>query len=715
MKFSAPVFLLGLLAMAIPVIIHFWKMRRAKILRFGAIRFLLQSEEVTRRRRKFWEYLLLLCRMLLVAAVSLALAKPFRLESVPAFSLGAGQKSLIIILDDSLSMQRGRPQTLFEQAKKTALSILDQLSDIDRAGLILPCQELQIDPAQDRDPLRKKIIASQPTFLRARISAWVSRSEETLNRSGAKAKKILVITDLQKASFTDALALNRFEGEIYFYDLGQSGLENNLSLGPVELSRESLSGEESVKIAAGVYNFSGEPVPARLALDLGGQSVSRGALELKRFSGGEKNFVLNLRENMNAEGKIELLNPDALELDNQSYFHLRGGGRVRVLIVDGNFSADLTARQSFYLERALNPKLYALSRIDPEVISENGLSRIELKNFQVIVLADCSLLDQAQVDRLRNFANSGGGLFIALGEKVNPEKYNRLLRDLLPREIRETKIPFAGAQGKSEIQPLHIDSSFIGAQERHPILKPFLSPNQADPGHAKFYKYFLLYQELVPKGKVILRLTDGSPLLLEKSFGQGNVFLFASTIGPGWNDLCIHPAFLPLVHQSMLYLARSLYETRGKGAAVGDQVELALPSGKSSALARTSRGTEMNLQPEKQAGQSIVRISRLLEPGIYFFWYLPGPEPRTKENADFILAVNPDPEESDFRKISIPDLKKILPASALLVQTEKGVKPGPETETQTSFVKKPYHANFLLLMLALAGLELLILLRSGWE
>lgn len=715
MKFSSPLFLLGLLGMAIPLIIHFWKMRRAKTLRFGAIRFLLQSEQVTRRRRKFWEYLLLLCRMLLVAALSLALARPYRMVSVPAFSLGAGQKSIIIILDDSLSMQRGRPQTLFEEGKKAALSILDQLSDLDRAGLILPCQELEMEPAQDHNPLRKKLIDSQPSFLRANISLWLGRAEQTLNRFGAKTKKILVITDLQKSSFPDTITLNPFDGEIYFYDLGRSELEGNLSLGPVALSRESLAGEQSVKITAGVFNFSGESVEARLALDLGGQLTSRGALGLQKFAAGEKFFVLNLQPEMSAEGKIELLNQDALELDNQSYFHLRGGGRVKVLLVDGNFAAEPSARESYYLERALNPRLYALSRIDPEVISENSLSHAELKNFQVVVLVDCALLDQTQVERIRNFVDSGGGLFITLGEKANPEKYNRLLGDLLPREIRETKVPFAGAEAISELQPLHIDSSFIGSQDRHPILKPFMSADQADPGHAGFSKYFLLYQELVPKGRVILKLTDGSPLLLEKNFGKGNVLLFASSIGPAWNDLCIHPAFLPLVHQSMLYLARSLFDAGGESAAVGDQVELVLPAGKSSALVLTSRGTEMILQPEKQAGQNMLRISRLMEPGIYFFWYLPGPEPRTRENADFILAVNPEPRESDFRKISLPELKKLIPASAILVQGEKAETPGPGTETPTSFVKKPYHANFLLLMLALAGLELLILARSGWE
>jgi hypothetical protein len=51
MSFASPIFLLGLSGMLVPLIIHLWKMRRAKTVRFAAIRYLLESEQVTRRRR----------------------------------------------------------------------------------------------------------------------------------------------------------------------------------------------------------------------------------------------------------------------------------------------------------------------------------------------------------------------------------------------------------------------------------------------------------------------------------------------------------------------------------------------------------------------------------------------------------------------------------------------------------------------------------------
>jgi len=716
MSFSSPWYLLGLLGMLVPLIIHLWKMRRAKIIRFAAIRYLLESEQVTRRKRKFWEYLLLLVRMLIIGSISLALAGPYRLESVPALSLGSEQKSLILILDDSLSMRRGKAGGgLFDQAKTVAVSVLDQLSDLDRVGLIVPCRGQETELTQNREQIKNKIRSSQPTFQRASIVPRIARAEQMLAASGPKSKKILVITDLQNASFRDAEALGHFDGEIYFYDLGRDDLAANFAAGPVELSRESISGEESVKVWARVYNFSDQRLEAKLNLWLGDQVLSRGAASVDRWSASEKTFVINLRENMSAEGRIELENQDSLVLDNQSYFHLRGGGRVRALIVDGNWSTDVTSRESFFLERALNPRLYALSRIEPEVISETSLSKADFNNYQVIVLANCWLEDKAQMERIKDFVAAGGGLLITLGDKVDADRYNKMLGDLLPREIREIKVPFSGAERAKEVQPMHIDSSFIGQSDRSPILKPFSSSGQGDPAHASFYKYFLLYQELVPKGRVILKLTDGTPILVEKNFGKGGVIMFASTISPEWNDLAIHPSFLPLFHQTVLYLARSLFEISAKGAVVGEQIELLLPAGKTSAQVKTSRGSEISLNPGQQAAGNVVRISRLAEPGIYYFWYLPAPEPRLKESADFILAVNPDPEESDFRKISIEDLKKLVPASAVYIQTEKGVQSEPSAASQTSKVKKPYHSSFLLLLVVLAGMEMLILVRSGLE
>ena len=69
--------LVGLLGISIPVIIHLLNRRHAKIVDWGAMRFLLDSLISRRRRVLLEEMLLLAARCLLMALIALALARPF--------------------------------------------------------------------------------------------------------------------------------------------------------------------------------------------------------------------------------------------------------------------------------------------------------------------------------------------------------------------------------------------------------------------------------------------------------------------------------------------------------------------------------------------------------------------------------------------------------------------------------------------------------------
>jgi hypothetical protein len=77
MLFLHTLMLLGVLGIAIPVIIHLLNRRQAKIVEWGAMRFLLDSLVSRRRRVLLEEILLLAARCLIVALVALALARPF--------------------------------------------------------------------------------------------------------------------------------------------------------------------------------------------------------------------------------------------------------------------------------------------------------------------------------------------------------------------------------------------------------------------------------------------------------------------------------------------------------------------------------------------------------------------------------------------------------------------------------------------------------------
>jgi hypothetical protein len=62
---------------------------------------------------------------------------------------------------------------------------------------------------------------------------------------------------------------------------------------------------------------------------------------------------------------------------------------------------------------------------------------------------------------------------------------------------------------------------------------------------AKFTRYIAV--EPSPDDRVLVRLDDGTPLLLERPVGAGRVLLFTSSLDREWNDLPVQPVFVPFV------------------------------------------------------------------------------------------------------------------------------------------------------------------------
>src|SRR5262245_64573159 len=102
--FLSPLFLIGLVAAAIPLIIHLSRSRRMKKMRFSTTRFFTDQFMRSYRMSQLRELLLLACRMALFALLAMALTRPLLApESGAAFS-GSGPRTVLIVLDDSASM-----------------------------------------------------------------------------------------------------------------------------------------------------------------------------------------------------------------------------------------------------------------------------------------------------------------------------------------------------------------------------------------------------------------------------------------------------------------------------------------------------------------------------------------------------------------------------------------------------------------------------------
>src|SRR5271169_6509227 len=98
-----PLFLIGLSAAAIPLLIHLSRSRRTKKIQFSTTRFFTDQFLRSYRMSRLKELLLLACRMSLCALLALALAQPFY-KPTSKFLVTGSSRSVVLVVDNSASM-----------------------------------------------------------------------------------------------------------------------------------------------------------------------------------------------------------------------------------------------------------------------------------------------------------------------------------------------------------------------------------------------------------------------------------------------------------------------------------------------------------------------------------------------------------------------------------------------------------------------------------
>ena len=157
----------------------------------------------------------------------------------------------------------------------------------------------------------------------------------------------------------------------------------------------------------------------------------------------------------------------------------------------------------------------------------------QLSHFAMVVLNDLGSMPPGFEDSLKKYVSGGGSVLIALG----PASAAMPRVPVLDESIQASS--YAGREGERFFTVSEIDTG-------HPVMR---SVERFDG--VKFYQAI----KVTPaKSKVLARLNDGTPLVLERQIGEGKVLVFASTFDKLANDLPLHAAWVPFVQQSAAYL-----------------------------------------------------------------------------------------------------------------------------------------------------------------
>ena len=647
MNFLNPLFLFGLAAASIPIIIHLFTRRRPKEVRFPSLEFLSEVNQSEIRRLKIKQWLLLLLRTLAIAALAIAISRPAVRGSLGSKSGAA--TTVVVLVDQSGSMTAAAGGsgggTLLDQARRVAEDLQTTLGPQDEIQLVpydAGPHPATPRPSSDLGRMRAAVQSIAPTARVTDHAAALDFAARALGESRALNRELFWISDFQRAGFAaptagagaatgpagaasaGTVAPVRFtapdgpwdRARVYLVPLEPRSRANAMlsdaALAPTE-------GELALSVTGSAF---GAP-PGDLAVDVReartDAELGRGFLDLP--ARGDASTLLPLAR-MPEQGGIARIPDDALPLDNTRVFAAGRSGTLRILVREDAGPSPLRL--------ALEAGAPA-SGLAPEAVDGATLPA-RLRDADAVVIHDVERLGSVELQAILDFYRAGGALLLVPGARADAAYWNTSL-------LREMN---AGTLGALEAAPAGAAWRITRGVAGHPVLAGF--PGR--PGEPLSSARFGAVRAFAPglETRTLLAFDRAHPALVEAP----HALILLAPLDPATTDFALSGAFLPLVHQAAKVLARG---TAAASLAPGDRY--VAPAGTGAWRIEDAAGREVPSELVSDRGATRLRSAPLENPGLYRV--LAGGQLRST------FAVNPDARESDLAEMSEDALVRGFP------------------------------------------------------
>jgi Mg-chelatase subunit ChlD len=625
MSFLAPLYALGFLAVAGPIIFHLIRRRPKGEVSFSSVMFLTPSPPPPSSRRKFDQILLLLLRATVLVLLGLAFMRPFFRQDATA-APGEPGRRVVILIDTSASMRRA---DLWKRAAASADDALAGCRPTDRVAVyafdrtVRPvlgfAESDQLEPHQRVAIARDRVSRLAPTWGGTELGRALVESAGAILESGASGKarrgKVVLISDLQQGARLAELTGFEWPADVELElrtvadDRGNTGLS---------LLADRADADQSGKPA---------PFRVRVSNDAGAKqeqfrlawSGTTGAEIEAYVPPGESRVVKVPRPPMGGPSPTLKLSGDAHDFDNTLHFAGPQRQELTVFFLGTDTAAD-PAGLLYFLERAWDETPERIVKVVARKPSD-PLTWDDVRPAPLVVLASQPSAEIAPV--LDRYIREGGVVLAVLtaGAPALPS-----LAGASAQAVEEAR---------GERYAMLRDVAFD-----HPLFAPLSGPQFGDFTKVHFWKHRKLTDQHLPGARVLARFDDGDPAVLEKASGRGRLVVFTSGWQPADSQLARSSKFVPLL--TALLELRGGRVTVGASYRVGDRVPVPPTSGATGV--RKPDGTVVTLTAEAGA------FDGTDQPGAYILGTPAGARS---------FAVNLDPTESLTAPLSAETLEQL--------------------------------------------------------
>jgi hypothetical protein len=587
-SFLSPLFLLGLLAVALPLALHLLRRRVTRTVPFPALRFL-AATRANQRHQKLRRRVVLALRCLALAALAAAFARPF-FGTPPATTT----RATVVVIDNSFSLQAPeRWQTLHREIRAT----LGSPGNDESLGLLLmnPRPTWLAAPTRDTSAALAAFDSLRPGWHATRAEPALRLAADVLAATPARERRLLFLGDHQALGWTGAdFAKQLPPGVTAFFPRPAPSPSRQAAITAAAIARE---GDASL-VTATVRNLSNTRQVRTLSVFANGADAPVLTAPLALPVGESDSVRLALPAGLAPSFLRLSLDPDDLPADDTFWLVPPSNRAARLLLLDPPASAT----PADYLATAYS----ALAAVPPALRVAPPPATPWPPDAVAILRSDASFTPE-RATRLDAFLAAGGSALVFLDG--GPAQAAWLTRHGL------ASTPETPRSGSARLRDWSLD---------HPLVAPLADSNLRTLVDWEFARAWSLPADAV---EPLAFWTDGSVALGEARVGPGRVLLAGFTPDRRDGDWPVHPAFVPFLHRAATHLL-------GLSASTADaplRVGAPLPATDSaSAFWQPHAGPASDISNLKS------QISNFFPaPGIY-------------AAGSRLVAVNLDPAESDL-------------------------------------------------------------------
>ena len=555
MNFLNPFFLLGLLAVAVPVVIHLINLRRPQKVQFSTLSFLNELKKSTIRKIRIKQYLLMALRALAVLFLALALARPFLPPTLTGSSSSEAPKAIGILIDNSASMSRvGARGPLIEQAQKVAETIVDGARSDDRFLVATTNGEQSAINLQVASRALESIRTTDAGNTGNFISENLELLYERLQQSAMEQAIIYLITDAQKSQLQELKDLtveNQAGAKQISFQLVELGdaVQQNLAVSDISLESRMLSKSSPLTVQVEVENVGEvEAVKQFVSLEIEDRMV--GQYQINLGPGERRKFLFEIvPDKVGDIAGRAILDGDEITYDNTRFFVIRIPKSRSVLLLAGEEAGGQDFRS--YLAPALEAAKKTNTQIEFREARVENIDQSELSNYDVIVLDGLKQVPEYWFNDLQRFVQNGNGLLFFPSEQGDINNYNDFFQLFNAGTFSNINGEYASFKAIDEFDDL---------VEGHPILDELFDKEGEEQISLELPELFFYYDYSPPDNTgsyTVLRSRTDAPLLAEQRFGEGKLLISSFGTDPGWTNFPVNPLFAPLYYRSVLYASSS--------------------------------------------------------------------------------------------------------------------------------------------------------------